>query len=76
MLHLSTGLMPFYLLYRRTPQLPSPLDFQQPVVKYPVVETEYAKELVKEFKQARSVAHKNIQGKQMEQNERTKIKEI
>ena len=56
----TSGLSPFYLLYGRNPQLPMSLDFSLPVVKYPVVESEYAKELAKELKQARALAQ-NIQ---------------
>ena len=51
-----------------------------PIVRYPIVETEFAKELVKELKQARLLAQKNIKEKQKEQkkyyDQRTKDKRL
>ena len=66
--HSSTGLTPLYLLYGRNPHLPTSLDLAIPVTRYPVMESEYAKELAKELKQVRALAQKNIQTKQSEQN--------
>ena len=66
-LHASSGMSPFYLLYGRNPQLPSQLDFQVPVTRYLVMETEYGQQLAKELKRARIVAKQNIGKKQKEQ---------
>ena len=65
--HQSTGMSPFYLLYGYAPKLPSALDFQAPVSKFPTIESEYGRELVSELKHARNVARQNVQKKQREQ---------
>ena len=56
----------FYLLYGTNHQLPTSLDFSIPVTRYPVVKSEYAKELAKKLKQVMALAQKNIQTKQRE----------
>jgi len=58
MLHQACHL--FYSLYGRDPQLPSRLEFHVPVTRYPIVETEYGKELAIELKEACTVAKQNI----------------
>ena len=46
-------------MYGRDPNLSSSLDFQTPVVKFPIIETEYGKELERELRQARQLAKQN-----------------
>ena len=54
-------------MYGRDPVLPTSLDFYAPVVRYPVIETEYGKELAEELKSARQLARKHIQSAQCDQ---------
>ena len=54
-------------MYGRDPKLPSFLDFQTPVVKFPIIETEYGKELERELKQARQLAKQHVQSAQRSQ---------
>jgi len=65
--HQSTGETPFYLVYGREPNLPTALNFQLPVTKFPVVETDYGVALEKELKYARSLAKKNLEASQKQQ---------
>jgi len=74
--HCSTGSSPLYLFYGRSPQLPTSIDFNLPIVRYPVGENDYTKKLVREMKRARTVAQKNIQAKQAQQKKHYKIKEL
>ena len=54
-------------MYGRDPKLPSSLDFQTPVVKFSIIETEYDKGLERELKQARQLAKQHIQSAQRSQ---------
>jgi len=65
--HQSTGETPFYLLYGRKPNLPTALDLTLPMPRFPVVESDYARALEKELKEARAVAKKNVEVAQRRQ---------
>ena len=48
-------------------RVPTSLNFYQPTITMPLVETEYARELFKELKQATQLAQKTIQKSQGQQ---------
>ena len=58
---------PFTLLYGRDARVPTSLDFYHPTLPMPALETDYAKELFRELKQARQLAQKTIEKSQRQQ---------
>ena len=67
--HSSSRETPFYLVHWRDPNLPSALSFSVPQVRYPVLETEFGRELARELRRARELARKNIQSAQKTQKQ-------
>ena len=65
--HSSTGMSPFFLVYGRTPCLPTALDFMNPIPRSIVTELEFGAVLEKELKEVRQLARKNIQAGQRKQ---------
>ena len=65
--HSSTGMSPFFLVYGRTPCLPTALDFMNPIPRSIVTELEFGAVLEKELKEVRQLAWKNIQAAQRKQ---------
>ena len=51
---------PFSLVYGRDPRVPTSLNFYQPVYSTLVLETEFAKELFQDLREARKLAQRNI----------------
>ena len=67
--HTSTGMTPFSLVYGRDPRVPTSLNFYQPVYSTPVLETEFAKELFQDLREARKLAQRNIKKAQHQQKQ-------
>ena len=67
--HTSTGMTPFSLVYGRDPRVPTSLNFYQPAYSTPVLETEFAKELFKDMREARKLAQCNIKKAQHQQKQ-------
>jgi len=63
----SSGETPFSLVYGRDARVPTSLDFYLPPPCFPVIETDYARELFKEVKQARQLAQRTIKQAQKKQ---------
>ena len=60
---------PFSLVYGRDPRVPTSLNFYQPVYSTPVLETEFAKELFQDLREARKLAQRNIKKAQHQQKQ-------
>ena len=67
--HTSTGMTPFCLVYGRDPRVPTSLKFYPPVYSTPVLETEFAKELFQDLREARKLAQQNIKKAQHQQKQ-------
>ena len=65
--HQSTGETPFYLLYGRRFNLPTALDLTVPVLRFPVVESDYSQAQEKELTEARAFAKRNVEAAQRHQ---------
>ena len=67
--HASTGMTPFSLVYGRDPRVPTSLNCYQPVYSTLVLETEFAKELFQDLREARKLAQRNIKKAQHQQKQ-------
>lgn len=65
--HTSTGETPFSLMHGHDPRVPTSLNFYQPTYAAPVIETDCARELFQNLRQARRMAQQNIKKAQHQQ---------